>query len=122
MIDHIGLKVSSFEKSRQFYAKALAPLGFGTEYDDPKTKTAGFGAKGSTYLWITEGGPVTRTHVAFRSRDRASVNKFHAAALTAGGKDNGEPGLRADYGPTYYAAFVLDPDGNNVELVCLESA
>ena len=122
MIDHIGLKVSSLEKSRQFYAKALAPLGFGAEYDDPKGKTAGFGAKGSTYLWITEGGPATRTHIAFRAGDRASVARFHAAALAAGGRDNGAPGLRTDYSPTYYAAFVLDPDGNNVELVCLEPA
>ena len=120
MIDHVGLKVSSFEKSRRFYARALEPLGFSTEYDDPKSRTAGFGAKGSSYLWVTEGEPVTRTHIALRSRDRTTVDRFHALALTAGGTDNGAPGLRPDYGPTYYAAFVLDPDGNNVELVCHE--
>jgi catechol 2,3-dioxygenase-like lactoylglutathione lyase family enzyme len=123
MVDHIGLKVSSFEKSRKFYASALEPLGYRVEYDDPKSKTAGFGAKGSIDLWITEGEPLTRqVHIAMRSHDRAVVDRFHAAAMKAGGKDNGAPGLRPDYGPTYYAAFVLDPDGNNIELVCHEAA
>ena len=122
MIDHIGLKVSSFETSRRFYASALEPLGYRVEYDDPKSKTAGFGAKGSIDLWISEGQPLTRVHIALRSHDRATVNRFHAAALKAGGKDNGAPGLRPDYSPTYYAAFVLDPDGNNIEMVCHEAA
>jgi catechol 2,3-dioxygenase-like lactoylglutathione lyase family enzyme len=122
MIDHVQFKVKSFEKSRQFYARALEPLGYGVQSDDPANKSAGFGTKDTTLLWIGEGTPVTRVHVAFRARDRSAVQKFHAAALAAGGTDNGAPGLRTDYSPTYYAAFVLDPDGNNVELVCNESA
>ncbi|HUY28904.1 MAG TPA: VOC family protein [Candidatus Binataceae bacterium] len=122
MIDHIGLKVTSFEISRRFFAQALEPLGYHAEYDDPKNKAAGFGIKGAIDLWIGEGSPATRTHIALRSRDRGAVNRFHAAALAAGGKDNGAPGLRTDYSPTYYAAFVLDPDGNNLEVVCHEPA
>lgn len=122
MIDHVGLKVRSFEKSRRFYATALEPLGYRVEYDDPKGKTAGFGANGSIDLWIMEGEPSTRVHIAMRSRDRNTVNRFHSSALSAGGKDNGEPGVRPDYSPTYYAAFVLDPDGNNLEMVCHEPA
>ena len=122
MIDHVQLKVKSFEKSRQFYARALEPLGFGVQYDDPASKSAGFGSKGATELWIGEGGPRAPVHLAFRAQDRSAVQKFHAAALAAGGSDNGAPGLRTDYSPTYYAAFVLDPDGNNIELVCNESA
>jgi catechol 2,3-dioxygenase-like lactoylglutathione lyase family enzyme len=122
MIDHVQFKVKSFEKSSQFYARALEPLGYGVQYEDPANRSAGFGTKDATLLWIGEGTPVTRVHVAFRARDRSAVQKFHAAALAAGGTDNGAPGLRTDYSPTYYAAFVLDPDGNNVELVCNESA
>jgi len=120
MIDHVQLRVKSFEKSRQFYARALEPLGYGVQYDDPAGKSAGFGTKGAIDLWIGEGEPVTRVHIAFRTHDRNAVGQFHAAALAAGGKDNGAPGLRIDYSPTYYAAFVFDPDGNNVELVCHE--
>ena len=120
MIDHVQLKVTSFEKSRTFYARALEPLGYIVQSDDPASKSAGFGAKGAIDLWIGEGTPVTRMHIAFRTHDRSAVKKFHAAALAAGGTDNGAPGLRTDYSPTYYAAFVLDPDGNNVELVCHE--
>ncbi|MFZ0659034.1 MAG: VOC family protein [Candidatus Binataceae bacterium] len=122
MIDHIGLKVTSFEKSRAFYAKALEPIGYRAEYDDAKNKAAGFGAKGAIDLWIGEGAPATRAHIALKSATRAAVKEFHAAALKAGGKDNGAPGLRTDYSPTYYAAFVLDPDGNNLEVVCHEPA
>jgi catechol 2,3-dioxygenase-like lactoylglutathione lyase family enzyme len=120
MIDHVQLKVKSYEKSRQFYARALESLGYGVQSDDPASKSAGFGTKGAIDLWIGEGEPVTHVHIAFRTHDRKAVQKFHAAALAAGGKDNGAPGLRADYSPTYYAAFVFDPDGNNVELVCHE--
>ena len=117
MLDHVQLKVKSYEKSRQFYARALEPLGYATQ-DDPANKSAGFGTKGATSLWIGEGAPAARIHIAFRARDRNAVKKFHAAALAAGGSDNGPPGVRSDYSPTYYAAFVLDPDGNNIELVC----
>ena len=120
MIDHIQIKVRNFEKSRRFYERALAPLGYGVEFDDPNGKTAGFGTKGAIDLWIGEGEPLTRLHIAFRAKDRAAVQTFHRDALAVGGKDNGAPGLRKDYSPTYYAAFVLDPDGNNLELVCHE--
>jgi catechol 2,3-dioxygenase-like lactoylglutathione lyase family enzyme len=122
MIDHVQLRVASFAKSRTFYAQALEPLGYIVQSDDPASKSAGFGTKGAIDLWIGEGAPVTRMHLAFRTHDRRAVQKFHAAALAAGGTDNGAPGLRTDYSPTYYAAFVLDPDGNNVELVCNEPA
>ncbi|MET0594759.1 MAG: VOC family protein [Polyangiaceae bacterium] len=120
MIDHIQLKVKNYEKSRQFYARALEPLGYGVEYEDAAAKSAGFGTKGAIDLWIGEGTPVSKLHIAFRAKDRQAVAKFHAAALASGGSDNGAPGVRADYSPTYYAAFVIDPDGNNLELVCHE--
>jgi catechol 2,3-dioxygenase-like lactoylglutathione lyase family enzyme len=122
MIDHIQLNVRSFEKSRKFYASALAPIGYGAQYDDPAAKMAGFGLKGAIDLWLSEGNPGGRAHIAFRVKDRAAVNGFHAAATAAGGKDNGAPGIRKDYSPTYYAAFVIDPDGNNLEVVCHEEA
>lgn len=122
MIDHIQLKVKSYEKSREFYARVLEPLGYGVEYEDAKSKSAGFGTKGAIDLWIGEGAPVSKLHIAFRAKDRKAVAKFHAAALAAGGTDNGAPGVRADYSPTYYAAFIIDPDGNNLELVCHEPA
>jgi catechol 2,3-dioxygenase-like lactoylglutathione lyase family enzyme len=120
MIDHIQLKVKNYEKSRQFYARALEALGYGVESEDPAGKSAGFGTKGAIDLWIGEGAPISRLHIAFRAKDRKAVAKFHAAALAAGGTDNGAPGVRADYSPTYFAAFILDPDGNNLELVCHE--
>lgn len=122
MIDHIQLHVRSYDKSRDFYAKALAPIGYGAQYDDPKSKMAGFGLKGAIDLWITEGTSAGRAHLAFRVNERAAVNGFHKAAVAAGGKDNGAPGIRKDYSPTYYAAFVIDPDGNNLEVVCHEKA
>jgi catechol 2,3-dioxygenase-like lactoylglutathione lyase family enzyme len=122
MIDHVQLRVTSYQKSRNFYARALEPLGYGAQADDPAAKSVGFGTKGAIDLWIGEGSPVTRVHLAFRTADRDAVRKFHAAALSAGGTDNGAPGVRTDYSPHYYAAFVLDPDGNNVELVCNEPA
>jgi catechol 2,3-dioxygenase-like lactoylglutathione lyase family enzyme len=122
MIDHVQLRVSNFEKSRQFYARALEPLGYGIQSEDAASKSAGFGVKGAIDLWIGEGKPVTRVHLALRTQDRNAVRQFHAAAIAAGGTDNGAPGLRTDYSPTYYAAFVLDPDGNNIELVCQELA
>ena len=121
MIDHIGLKVKDFGKSKTFYQKALAPLGVRmiAEYES----SAGFGTGEEASLWI---GQASRSesqahtpgvHVAIASPDKESVGAFHAAALKAGGKDNGAPGPRKDYGPKYYAAFVLDPDGNNIEAV-----
>jgi catechol 2,3-dioxygenase-like lactoylglutathione lyase family enzyme len=122
MIDHVQLIVRSYENSRKFYSKALAPIGYGAQYDAPKAKMAGFGVKGAIDLWLSEGSPAGRAHLAFRAADRAAVNAFHAAATAAGGRDNGAPGVRKDYSPTYYAAFVIDPDGNNLEVVCHEEA
>jgi predicted lactoylglutathione lyase len=80
---------------------------------------SGFGPKGAPALWLYEGGKHAGTHVAFAAKDHGAVDRFHKAGVTAGGKDNGAPGLRADYSPTYYAAFLIDPDGNNVEAVCM---
>jgi catechol 2,3-dioxygenase-like lactoylglutathione lyase family enzyme len=120
MYDHIGLKVKDLAGSVRFYGAALAPLGYVLCSSDESG--AGFGPKGEPALWLTKGKGVSLSgaHVAFRAPDHAAVDKFHAAALKAGGKDNGGPGPRPDYGPKYYAAFVIDPDGNNIEAVCLK--
>lgn len=118
MFDHVGLKVRDLEASVGFYTAALKPLGLGLCTRDPGG--AGFGANGAPAFWLAlgEGGAATGAHVAFDAPDHAAVDAFHAAGLGAGGRDHGAPGLRADYGPAYYAAFLVDPDGNNVEAVC----
>ena len=125
MIDHIGFPVSDYERAKTFYLKALAPLGYCLvmevkQQDQPDdTPAAGFGANGKPDFWIGgEGNVGNPAHVAITARDRAAVDAFHRAAIAAGGKDNGAPGLRPHYGPNYYAAFVLDPDGHNIEAVC----
>ena len=118
MYDHVSLKVKDYQKSKRFYEKALAPLGYKlqAEYEG---NTAGFGAGETKAFWISGGTPAsTAVHLAFASPSRAAVKEFHVAAMEAGGRDNGGPGIREDYSPTYYAAFVHDPDGNNVEAVC----
>ena len=120
MFDHVSIKVADFEKSLAFYRAALAPLGFEAQQVENAGKSAGFGPKGRVGLWIAEGKPVA-VHLAFRSAGRAAVRDFHQAALRAGGRDNGKPGPRPDYSETYYAAFVFDPDGNNVEAVTFEA-
>src|SRR5882672_4269501 len=113
MLDHVSLNVSDFAASREFYEQALAPLGFAPLMEFPHA--AGFGRDGKTEFWIAQRGePARGVHVAFTAPDREMVDAFHAAALTAGARDNGAPGLRQEYHPTYYGAFVLDPDGNNV--------
>ena len=118
MYDHIGLKVKDVAASARFYETALAPLGYVKSSED--ASSAGFGPKGAPALWLLAGSGANRgTHVAFKAPDRASVDRFHKAGIKAGAKDNGAPGLRADYSPTYYAAFLIDPDGNNVEAVCM---
>jgi catechol 2,3-dioxygenase-like lactoylglutathione lyase family enzyme len=121
-LDHVGLDVSDFERSKAFYEKALAPLGMKV-IAEPVEGAAGFGAD-FPFFWIGKQGrgPESGTHVAFTAKDREMVDAFHAAALEAGGTDNGWPGVREIYHPDYYGAFVLDPDGNNVEAVCHKPA
>jgi catechol 2,3-dioxygenase-like lactoylglutathione lyase family enzyme len=125
MIDHIGFPVSNYERSKAFYTLALAPLGYtlimevGRDQTEGGNAAAGFGAGGKPDFWIgSEGGTNRPLHVAIATKDRAAVDAFYSAALAAGGKDNGAPGLRPHYHPNYYGAFVLDPDGHNVEAVC----
>ena len=124
MIDHTGVQVSDFERSKRFYAAALAPIGYVLIREVPASVTghtdvAGFGADGIADFWLHQGTPnVPPVHVAFRATDRQHVVAFHAAALAAGGTDNGAPGPRPHYHAGYYGAFVLDPDGHNIEVVC----
>jgi catechol 2,3-dioxygenase-like lactoylglutathione lyase family enzyme len=117
MLDHIGLKVADYERARQFYRAALVPLGY-TLMMEHGISGAGFGRDGKPDFWIQPGASSGPLHIAFAAADRATVDRFHAAALAAGAKDNGAPGLRTEYHPSYYGAFVIDPDGNNVEAVC----
>lgn len=123
MIDHLGLNVSDFKRSRAFYEAALQPLGLGVVAEIPPDKGGGrphvgFGPDRGVF-WLSPGDRVsTPLHVAFTADTRAAVDAFHAAALAAGGRDNGAPGPRPYYHPDYYGAFVLDPDGVNVEAVC----
>lgn len=117
MIDHTGVGVSDFARSKAFYSAALVPLGY--ELLMEFEHYAGFGVRPHPDFWIGQGKvndpPV---HIAFTAANRATVDAFHAAALAAGGRDNGPPGLRPQYHATYYGAFVLDPDGHNIEAVC----
>jgi catechol 2,3-dioxygenase-like lactoylglutathione lyase family enzyme len=117
MIDHVGLPVSDYARSKEFYSAALAPLGFELAMEFGG-HAAGFAREGKPWFWIHQAeSAVTGVHVALRATDTATVDAFHEAALAAGGEDNGPPGIREHYHPTYYAAFVHDPDGNNVEAV-----
>jgi catechol 2,3-dioxygenase-like lactoylglutathione lyase family enzyme len=119
MLDHMGFGVTDFRRSKAFYEKALAPLGIGIVKEVPEREAMGFGAAGKPFFWIARAeGLKGHLHVAFTTENRAAVDAFHRAALAAGGTDNGAPGLRPQYHPAYYGAFVLDPDGNNVEAVC----
>ena len=111
MFDHVGLNVADFETSKRFFEQALAPLGYRVVMDFPEFGGAGFGTDDKPEFWVAARDPRgTGTHVAFEVAERATVDAFHAAALAAGGTDNGPPGTREDYHPTYYAAFVLDPE------------
>jgi catechol 2,3-dioxygenase-like lactoylglutathione lyase family enzyme len=117
MFDHVGFNVAAVDKSRAFYLAALAPLGYHLMAEGEGW--AMIGRPGAGRLWIGAFGPAaTPIHLAWTAETRAQVDEFYAAALTSGGRDNGAPGLRPNYGPDYYAAFVLDPDGHNVEAVC----
>ena len=119
MLDHVGFGVSDYERSKAFYELALAPLGIALLME-PVAQAAGFGRDGKPFFWIETRGPAVQggLHVAFAVEDRETVHAFHAAALEAGGTDNGAPGVREIYHPHYYGAYVLDPDGNNIEAVC----
>jgi catechol 2,3-dioxygenase-like lactoylglutathione lyase family enzyme len=119
MIDHVGLNVADYEVSKAFFERTLGPLGYRVIMDFPEFGGAGFGSDDKPEFWIAARDPRgTGTHVSFVASDRSAVDAFHAAGLDAGGSDNGAPGVREHYHPTYYAAFVLDPDGNNIEAVC----
>lgn len=124
MLDHIGIAISDIRRSEAFYSEALKPLGIGKifEYGPDKTESGGtaigFGKDMMPFFWIGDNERVGEgTHVAFTAPDRATVDAFYEAAIAAGGKDNGAPGLRPKYHPNYYGAFVLDPDGVNIEAV-----
>ena len=121
MLDHVGIRVSDFEQSKRFYAEALSPLGYEL-IKEPSASAAGFGRQGKPEFWIGQGDSGQPVHIAFAADDRARVDAFHEEALAAGGRNNGGPGLRPKYHPSYYAAFVFDPDGNNIEAVCHEPA
>ncbi len=124
MIDHTGLQVSDPQKSRKFYDAALAPLGYQMLKEIPKEYTGGdvvlgYGLPGRPNFWVAQGTPnQPRVHIAFRAESHRQVDDFYQAALKAGGKDNGAPGPRPHYDKDYYGAFVLDPDGHNIEAVC----
>ena len=125
MIDHLGIAVSDIARSRKFYEAALGALGMsvqrevGPDRSGDGSSALGFGVPGEKIFWIADGEKVGEgTHVAFRADDHRQVDQFHAAGLAAGGRDNGKPGPRPNYGPNYYAAFLCDPDGANIEAVC----
>jgi catechol 2,3-dioxygenase-like lactoylglutathione lyase family enzyme len=124
MIDHIGVAVADMDRAKAFYISALQPIGVGVLMEVSAEETgaeahAGFGANDKAFFWIGTGfKPKGGTHVAFTVGTRAEVDAFYRAAIAAGGRDNGAPGLRPEYHPHYYGAFVFDPDGNNIEAVC----
>ena len=121
IIDHVGFKVTDFTLSRDFYTAALGALGIKllAEFEYDGVKSAGYGADRPTF-WLGTGKTIRGgdSHVAFVAPSRAAVEAFYTVALAAGGRDNGAPGLRPHYHPNYYAAFVFDPDGHNIEAVC----
>jgi catechol 2,3-dioxygenase-like lactoylglutathione lyase family enzyme len=126
MIDHLGLNVTDYQRSKAFYQAALKPLGYELlmEFDiDPTSdlgggKVCGLGVAGKPDLWLAPRASITPMHLCFRASGRSAVDAFHTAAIAAGGKDNGKPGLRPHYHANYHGAFVLDPDGYNIEAVC----
>lgn len=128
MIDHMGIPVSDIEASRKFYEAALGALGMSVQMEVTPDQTGdgttalGFGVPGEKIFWIGDGDKVGEgIHVAFTADSRAQVDGFHAGGMKAGGRDNGKPGPRPNYGPNYYAAFVYDPDGTNIEAVCYKA-
>lgn len=126
MLDHLGFNVGDYAASRDFYRQALAPLGYGIVMEVSRDMTSGyegcgFGPPGRPHFWVGNsgsGGHAGGMHIAFAAKSRAEVDAFHAAAIAAGGRDNGAPGLRPHYHPDYYGAFVIDINGHNIEAVC----
>jgi catechol 2,3-dioxygenase-like lactoylglutathione lyase family enzyme len=120
MFDHIGLKVKDLDASVRFYTAALNPLGY--EVTSQDESMASFGARGTYWLWLYADAKLAHSlvHLAFTAPSRSAVEGFYREGLKASGRDNGAPGVRSDYGANYYAAFLFDPDGNNVEAVCLK--
>lgn len=120
MIDHISLRVSDFQRSLGFYKAALAPLGYTLVFSNDQEQYAGFAGPDRERIWIghREGASHGYAHIAVLAKDRATVRQFYETAMKAGGRDNGGAGPRPQYSPTYYGAFVLDPDGHNIEAVC----
>lgn len=118
MLDHVTIGVTNLDRSKRFYDQALRPLGIERLYAEKET-FAGYGANRKAFFWIGRRSDAqTSTHAAFTAPDRETVDRFYQAALAAGGRDNGPPGLRPHYHGNYYGAFVLDPDGHNIEAVC----
>jgi catechol 2,3-dioxygenase-like lactoylglutathione lyase family enzyme len=118
LLDHVTIGVSDAERSKTFYDRALRPLGITRLYAEGET-AAGYGISPKAFFWIgLREIPQTGAHIAFTAPDRTTVDRFHQEALAAGGRDNGQPGTRKHYHPNYYGAFVLDPDGHNIEAVC----
>jgi catechol 2,3-dioxygenase-like lactoylglutathione lyase family enzyme len=118
MLDHVTIGITDVERSKQFYDRALRPLGITRLYADGEW-AAGYGVRPKAFFWIgLKDTPQTGAHIAFTAADRATVDRFHEEAIAAGGRDNGVPGIRPHYHANYYGAFVLDPDGHNIEAVC----
>jgi catechol 2,3-dioxygenase-like lactoylglutathione lyase family enzyme len=128
MIDHLGISVPDYAVSKEFYVKALAPLGIGVVMEVPREASgrpsdfAGFGCDGKPFFWIGQGVAPQGMHLCFTARSRADVDAFYRAAIAAGARDNGPPGLREHYHPNYYGAFVIDLNGVNLEAVCHKPA
>ena len=124
ILDHLGIDVSDYKRSKEFYRTILKPLGIELLVDEEilklaDQKFAGFGKEGKAEFWIGAGKQVTpRVHIAFSASSRDQVDQFYETAIQAGAKDNGKPGIREIYHPNYYGAFVIAPDGHNVEAVC----
>lgn len=118
MLDHVTIGVSDLGRAKAFYDKALKSIGIERLHAEGDS-FAGYGSNRKAFFWIgLKPAPIAGAHIAFAVDDRASVDRFHAAGLSAGGRDNGGPGLRPHYHPHYYGAFILDPDGHNIEAVC----
>lgn len=118
MLDHISLHVTDLARSKDFYLQALGPINYEAVMEFPEWNVAGLGANKKPDFWLIGDGAGKPTHIALSAENRSLVDAFYAAAIKAGGKDNGKPGLRPEYHANYYGAFVLDPDGNNIEVVC----